>query len=167
VAVGEWGTVVTSTNGQDWVLRSTARSDYLWAVGTNEFGFLAVGQRGLILTSRDGATWVPSESGVSQWLNGIASGAETTVVAGDAGVILNPAPPEGDEIVLWDPAVGDAGFQFPVTGLAVGRPLTVEVSENLDDWFVLTNLVTGPPPVVVADAAWTNAALRFYRVRTP
>ena len=63
--------------------------------------------------------------------------------------------------------MGTAGFQFTVTGLAAGQPLTVEVSENLDDWFVLTNLVTSPPPVVFADATWTNAALRFYRVRTP
>ena len=71
----------------DWVLRSTARSDYLWAVGTNEFGFLAAGQGGLILTSPDGVTWVESESGVSRWLNGIASGGETTVVVGDVGVV--------------------------------------------------------------------------------
>ena len=104
---------------------------------------------------------------MSRWLNGIASGVETTVVVGDVGVILNPAPPGADEIVLLDPTVGDAGFQFTVMGLAAGRPLTVEVSENLDDWFVLTNLVTSPPPVVFADASWTNAALRFYRVRTP
>ena len=103
----------------------------------------------------------------SRWLYGIATGGETTVVVGELGTVLNPAPVSGEEILLEEERLGPDGFQFTITGISAGQPLTVQASADLASWSNLTNFVADASTVVFVDSTWTNAATRFYRMRSP
>lgn len=60
VAVGDGGTIVTSTDGGlTWTSRdSTTTEDLKSVTGTNGHGFVAAGAHGTVLTSDDGFTWI-------------------------------------------------------------------------------------------------------------
>jgi len=77
------GTILTSTNGVNWVLRPSGATNGLRAIAYGNGQFVAVGDTGTapadsptILTSADGVEWVERQSGVSGWssLSGVAYG---------------------------------------------------------------------------------------------
>jgi hypothetical protein len=57
VAVGDQGSVATSSDGQSWVNRTSGVSESLAAVAWSGSVFVAVGQ-GTIVVSTDGASWI-------------------------------------------------------------------------------------------------------------
>ena len=61
VAVGDDGTIVTSTDAANWVERQTT-TDPLWAIVHDNGEFVAVGWGGTIMTSADGVKWVQRQS---------------------------------------------------------------------------------------------------------
>jgi hypothetical protein len=57
VAVGGSGTILTSTDGIDWIRQSTADPTSLFGVAFGNGNFVAVGFGGTILLSPDGRDW--------------------------------------------------------------------------------------------------------------
>jgi hypothetical protein len=63
VAVGEAGTILTSSNGTSWISRTSGGSWYKNDVNYGNSKFVTVGEQGTILTSSDGITWTSRISG--------------------------------------------------------------------------------------------------------
>lgn len=101
VAVGDFGTVLTSTDGVAWITRTSGVTNHLYGVGFGNSIFVAVGTLGKILTSPDGATWTVRSNGqahpVSHNLYGAAYGSGTFVVVGGHGTIRT----SNDNGVTW------------------------------------------------------------------
>jgi hypothetical protein len=66
VAVGTGGTILTSSDGSSWTLRTSGTNYRLNSVRWKGTIFIAVGNHGTILTSPDGLTWTPRNSGTTQ-----------------------------------------------------------------------------------------------------
>lgn len=88
VAVGQGGTVLTSTDTTLWTAVNVAPfrdlSDIVWT-GSQ---YVAVGGMGTIMTSADGVFWSLRTSGTTQWLKSVAFGGGYHVAVGSSGTIL-------------------------------------------------------------------------------
>ena len=92
VAVGDSGTILTSTNGVTWTPRTSGVSNSLLGVTYSDTLnlFVAVGTLGTILTSTNGVTWTSQTSGVFTDLYGVTYSDKLNlfVVVGDDGTIV-------------------------------------------------------------------------------
>ena len=96
VAVGEYGTILSSSDGTTWVLQWDPQTSHtfnpLYGVTFGNSTFVAVGDEGTILTSWNGPTWVPQwdpqTSHTFNPLYGVTFGNSTFVAVGDGGTIL-------------------------------------------------------------------------------
>lgn len=88
VAVGEYGTILTSKNGATWTVRTSGIEETLHSVTYGGGTFVVVGERGTVLTSRDGINWAKRTSGISWDLNDVTYGDGIFVAVGDLGTIL-------------------------------------------------------------------------------
>jgi uncharacterized repeat protein (TIGR02543 family) len=82
MAVGESGTILTSTDGITWAERNSGVSCYLEGVTYGNGLFVAVGDEGNIVTSPDGISWSQRDTGTDYHLSGIAYGNGVFVVVG-------------------------------------------------------------------------------------
>lgn len=98
VAVGERGTIVTSTDGIQWTARASGTTIDLESVACGATGFAAVGQEptlgdpaydsGILLTSADGTSWQTKLSNeTTKRMRGIDARADLAVAVGDDGTI--------------------------------------------------------------------------------
>lgn len=87
VAVGEYGTILTSPDGTAWTQRPS-EGNSLHGVTYGNSLFVAVGRAGTILTSPDGVNWTPQNSGTSNSLWGVTFGNGLFVAVGDSGTLL-------------------------------------------------------------------------------
>ncbi|MGE5484660.1 MAG: S-layer homology domain-containing protein [Ignavibacteriales bacterium] len=85
VAVGNHGTILTSTDGLRWTLRASGVEYQLEAIDYGNGMFVAVGEAGTILTSRDGIEWTSCVEGTRRALSGVAYGAGRFVAVGQSG----------------------------------------------------------------------------------
>ena len=75
VVVGQFATILTSSNGADWSQPPTTLGiKMLQAVTHGSSTFVVVGQDGVIVTSADGTTWMTQEAGTTKNLTDIAYG---------------------------------------------------------------------------------------------
>ncbi|MFH0919071.1 MAG: hypothetical protein V1913_01800, partial [Fibrobacterota bacterium] len=77
VAVGERGTILTSSDGVIWRHRGFWTFDWLTSVSYGNGQYVAVGgmtDHGLIITSVDGVTWTNRSSGITNQLISIIYG---------------------------------------------------------------------------------------------
>ena len=74
VAVGQSGTILTSTDGATWTSRTSGTSNYLYDVAFGNSTFVAVGASGTILTSTNGTSWTTRTSGTTNALYGVSFG---------------------------------------------------------------------------------------------
>ncbi|WP_457630780.1 WD40/YVTN/BNR-like repeat-containing protein, partial [Oceanithermus sp.] len=92
VAVGDSGTIVTSSDGANWTDRtaSSGTTNDLYSVAYGGGVYVAVGDGGTIVTSSDGASWTDrtASSGTTNDLYGIAYGNGLFVAAGAGGTVL-------------------------------------------------------------------------------
>jgi hypothetical protein len=91
VVVGDSGTVLTSTNAQNWVVRNVGAPNNLKSVAWTGTGLIAVGEKGKIWTSPDGATWTDRSPGTVQsyiTLNQVIWAGVQAVVVGDNATLL-------------------------------------------------------------------------------
>lgn len=103
VAVGGAGTIVTSSNGTDWVLQnSTTTNDLnkvIWAANM----YVAVGRGGTVLTSVDGINWVNQKTDLYFDLNYAVYGSGLFVVGGYGASFLTSASGSGWSMHLFNP----------------------------------------------------------------
>ncbi len=88
VAVGDHGTIFSSTDEVNWTPRSSGTDSRIRGVACNGSVFVAVGDGGIVLSSEDGANWAGGSSGTSQNLWGIEWFGEFLVV-GEGPTILS------------------------------------------------------------------------------
>lgn len=89
VAVGEGGTILTSTNGSVWQKIQTPTTEWLVGVSFGAGQFIAVGENGRILASPDGQLWTPAlDSGTNQRLNNVTYGGGLFLAVGENGTIV-------------------------------------------------------------------------------
>lgn len=81
-AVGESGTILSSTDGIAWYRKITNISEGLWGIAYGNGTFVAVGDGGVILTSTDGQTWTRRSDGYPLDLHGVVYGNGTFVAVG-------------------------------------------------------------------------------------
>ncbi|MCX6904985.1 MAG: hypothetical protein NTW03_16200, partial [Verrucomicrobia bacterium] len=82
-AAGNFGNLLTSTNGETWILQSTGSETNLRGVARGEGGYVAVGNEGLLLTSSNGIAWTPQPRPTSNNLRGVAFGAGRFTAVGE------------------------------------------------------------------------------------
>lgn len=87
VAVGTNGTLLTSTDGLTWTLRTPISTKNMNAV-TYGGQFVAVGDAGSIYSSADGITWLAQSSGTLNDLNAITRTNSGYTAVGAAGTLL-------------------------------------------------------------------------------
>jgi len=136
VAVGESGSLYTSSDGAAWKERSSGTNQSLHDAVYGGGTFVAVGRSGMILTSPDGITWTLRSSGTGHDLNGVGYGHGIFVVVGDHGAILTS--PDG---AIW--AARDSGTHQWLQKVAYGSGTFVAAGGN-------GTLLTSPD-----GAAWT------------
>ena len=74
VAVGEGGTILTSSDASTWIAQDSGTDRDLEALATDGDLWVVVGAAGTILTSSDGTAWTPQTSGTDGDLFGVATG---------------------------------------------------------------------------------------------
>src|SRR6266516_4015912 len=72
VAVGSFGTVVTSPDGLHWTAQNSGSVQALGAVAYGNGTFVAVGRYGTAISSQDGVTWSKQPSPTRYSLYGVA-----------------------------------------------------------------------------------------------
>ncbi|ADI84086.1 choice-of-anchor D domain-containing protein [Geobacter sulfurreducens] len=155
VAVGEFGTILTSTDSVNWTVRTFGSVNLNSVAYGGNHTFVAVGSYGRILLSTDdGATWTVQSSGVTASLRGVAhSGTvfaavgvtennpnfpyepRTAILTSPDGVTWTPRfleQPFNGTLNLFDVAYGGGRF------VAVGMEGHVVISEdNGGSWAAL------------------------------
>ena len=71
VAVGDNGTILTSSDGTTWTSRTSGTTEYLRGGAYGNSTLVVVGASGTILTSSDGTTWTSRTSGTSNLLGNV------------------------------------------------------------------------------------------------
>lgn len=72
IAVGEYGVILTSSDGTNWKRQKSGVTNMLNAIAWDESKWVAVGEDGLILTSTDSIKWQKQSSGTLNHLNAVA-----------------------------------------------------------------------------------------------
>ncbi len=124
VAVGDGGTLLTSTDATSWTQQNSGTTRRLRSVTAGPSLFVAAGEAGTIVTSTDGMTWTARTSATTQTLRGVtASPLRYIAVGGDAGAVVVTST----DGTTWTPvAVSSPGTLRSVTYgpsgfIAVGR----------------------------------------------
>jgi hypothetical protein len=89
VAVGDQGTILTSTDGLSYVPRSSGTQQGLDGIAFGASTYVAVGPNGTCLTSPDGATWTPRTLPSAVGAKTVAFGGTSFVAVGN-GIYTSP-----------------------------------------------------------------------------
>lgn len=102
VAVGDGGTILTSSDGHQWVARDSGTTEDLWDVSQAAGTFVAVGGRypdtGVLLTSVDAIHWETRYTDSLAWLARVAHDGNRFVAVGTNGRMLT-----SEDAVNWVP----------------------------------------------------------------
>jgi hypothetical protein len=96
VAVGQEGTVLTSSDGLNWSGQYSGTLSNLLSVAYGSAGFLAAGPGGTIINSPDGTNWLVQNPGTLGYLENVSYGNGYYLVTGNGGVALTS--PDG---ITW------------------------------------------------------------------
>lgn len=137
VAVGDLGTILTSTDGANWTAPATATSQVdLYAVTVGVHGFVAVGatrdsfSQPVVWTSPDGYVWTPRDVSALNltWGNnllGVTCGDGVYVaVGGNAATNTVQTSTNGIEWTMRDSHLSNSGL-IPLGGVAYGNGVFV------------------------------------------
>jgi hypothetical protein len=140
---GGSGAVSTSTNGSDWVDRTSNSDKQLLAVVHGPGKWVAVGVQGRVITSPNTLAWTLRTSGTGNNLNGVVFGNGLFVGVGNSGTVITSA-----DGVSWDVqfsgTVNDLKAIVFQNGLftAVGGGGTIIVSSDGANWTSQTSGTT-------------------------
>lgn len=165
VAVGDQGTILTSTDGTSWIQPNSGASEFLWNVAFGNNTFVVVGgQRGGIFTSSDRVNWTARNSGTPNGLFNVAYANGTFMAVGQYGTIL-----QSDSVVVAPPTLlmSLSGNNFQFSWPVSAGSFSLEETDNLTTptWSSTPNqipTVVGDQTVVTLPAAQTGT--RFYRL---
>ena len=143
VAVGDYGTTLTSYDGEEWTNQFSGTTMDLEGVAYGNGIFVAVGYWGAILTSINGTSWEGKTSRITVPLYGIAYGAGQFVAVGCDGTVLTSA--DGGS---WTSRT--SGTEMPIYGITYANDLFVAVGGYVSDGVILTS---------VDGVTWTNQNL--------
>jgi hypothetical protein len=134
MAVGAHGTVVRSSDGQNWTRRLSNTTADLHDLTYGDELWVAVGASGKIVTSKDNSVFSLQSSGTEIDLNGIAYGAGQFIVVGNDGVIL-----QSSDGTNWVEGVTAALLNLSAVAYGSGRFVAVgggvaQVSTNGSNW---------------------------------
>lgn len=87
VAVGAQGTILTSTDGINWIVRNSGTNASLRGVVSSDTQIVVVGTGGRILTSTNGTNWAVQQSRTAMDLDGIAWSGGLFAAVGESGTI--------------------------------------------------------------------------------
>ncbi|GGF95972.1 hypothetical protein GCM10010912_46100 [Paenibacillus albidus] len=87
VAVGDYGTIVSSSDGVSWTKRTSDTENHLLDVAFGNGMYVAVGIEGTILASSDGVSWTNHTSGTAKLLS-VTYGSGKYVAVGEGGTVL-------------------------------------------------------------------------------
>ena len=95
IAVGENGTIVTSSDGTIWTKQSSGITEILYGAVSSPSWLVAVGSGGTILTSDDGGTtWSQQASGTPYTLRSVAwTGAEFVAIGNNGTAVRSTDGP--------------------------------------------------------------------------
>ncbi|MCU6710551.1 S-layer homology domain-containing protein [Paenibacillus sp. J5C_2022] len=140
VAVGLFGTILTSSDGESWTSRDSGTSDFYEDIAYGNGQYVAVGAFGVVSTSPDGTDWTSRTSGTTEDLYGIAYGNGKYVASGWGGILLTSddgadwsVQASGVADSLYSVAYGDEHYA------AVGDFGTVLTSRDGVNWSVQKN----------------------------
>ncbi|MCL2658268.1 MAG: hypothetical protein FWD62_12815 [Betaproteobacteria bacterium] len=135
VAVGDAGTLLSSTDALTWTPHASGTSANLNSVAAFGGTYIAVGEGGTILYSTDGTTWSARTSPVMENLRKVVYVRDDFVAVGDNGTVLTS--PDGNAwtkqnsgtgATLYDVAYGNNTF------VGVGAAGTLMTSPDLVTW---------------------------------
>ena len=163
VAVGDYGTIYTSTNGADWSGVSSGTTEWMRDVAFGAGAFIAVGENGTTLRSTDGSIWSPVVSGTTAHLNRVRylgrGGSRQFIAVGNDGVALRSST--GSEWVpmnsgttnhLFDAAVNNSGM------LLVGDQEIRMSTDGGTNWVdQIVELTSNAPPAWVYFSAQSQS----------
>jgi hypothetical protein len=163
VVVGEGGTILTSTDGEEWLAADSGTTRPLYSVAASSGSFVAVGG-GLgigfqvILRSEDGRTWspqtVPDIPDMFAPLQGVAHGGQEWRAVGRSGGAL-----VSTDGMHWEKVI--TGTKGELTGIGYGHGRFVAVGGVLSDAGLLLTSVEGGPWLVVIDAPRTYRSAAY------
>lgn len=144
VAVGDAGTIITSSDGKSWTQRTSGTNNGLRGIVWSGTKFVAVGAQGTILTSHDGNVWSAQNSGLSNNLTSVVWSGSQFVVTGESSSVSTDAPlltsPDGISWTvrtsglngweLWN--IAWSGSRFIVVGDAQFLPAPNVILTSLD-----------------------------------
>jgi len=107
VAVGEGGSVITSTDAKTWTMANSKTHNKLNGIIWTGSFFVAVGHSGTIITSMDGINWILRESGTDPYLLSITWGNSKLVAVGGFGVALYST-----DGLVWHPSTKNTQSQL-------------------------------------------------------
>ncbi len=150
VAVGDRGTVLTSTNPASWSLQTLTNEPQLLSVTFGNDRFVAVGVG--IWSSADGFTWAKAHCAI---LRSVAYGDGRFVAAGRSGSILTST-----DAVVWSSSY--SGTSRQLNGVAYGGGVFVAVGDSgvllysLDGvtWSPISGFADGLDVVTYAEGTW-------------
>lgn len=160
MAVGDSGTILTSTDGVHWIQPNylTAAND-LNAVAYGDGVYVAVGGNGWTVVSGDAINWTSVASPTINNLYSVTYGSSGFAAVGDNGTILNIIIPKfGPLVVLPSDMV-----QVTVTG-GVSQSCLIFYSTDLLNWALLTTVSLNDRGVGQFTDALTSVS-RFYRAQ--
>ncbi len=137
VAVGDQGTILTSTDGANWTARTAGTNPVnLYAVALGAAGFVAVGgtreafSQPIVWTSTNGLVWAPRDVAAQNltwgnWLQAVTYGGGLYVAAGGnytTNTVLTS--PDGAEWTMRDTHLINSGL-IPLSAVAYGNGVFV------------------------------------------
>lgn len=173
VAVGRYGTIVTSPDLITWTVQTTGTTNDLSAVVWANNEFVAVGYSGTILTSPKGVTWTAQTSGTNQGLNSVIWDGSQFVAVGAGGSILtssagatwtaqNSGTTNGLNAIVWTGSqfvtVGDTGTILTSPAGAAWTSRTSGTSNSLQgiSWNSTQFVAVGYGGTVLTSSAGTS-----------
>lgn len=162
VAVGDAGTILTSSNGETWVSRESGVRFPLLEIAAGNGMFVTIGnlpsgdifQRGFLLASRDGVAWEKVLTGQIAFTHVKFVGGRFVAQQFANGVVTSLISSDG---LAW--ASGNSPAEFPDTKVATGNGLSVGFTTDLlvsRDGGVIWTSKPALPQVAVWSVAYGN-----------
>jgi hypothetical protein len=125
VALGQSGTILTSTDGASWTAASSPTEEWLYDAAWSGSEFVAVGNTGTVLRSVDGLSWSIETLAAPDSLRAVAWVDERFVAVGLGGKVWLSS-----NGTTWTEGIWDADTKFDLFGVASSGDIMVAVGRD-------------------------------------